>query len=311
MATEYFQSELFASEMDAAWLHNIRYDKDQDLSEAQKARARNNMGAASFGSILKILGHYNTFEALQTSGEQKVGNAYSVGTVVPYKLYIFDGLSDSWLDYGFIRSQDISSRSIQNVAVPVSAWTQETDVLAGYSYKAQIVLADSSTECFPIVVFESEQAFSGNFASIAFAIAGYVEIFAKTIPTKDINVSAVTVIINGGVGKGITNAGADLADGSVSYSKLASDAVKLQFLNVSVPVASFVSDTTYQDYPYRASIALSNVLSSMIPEVVLSLTDVLSGDFAPVAESYDGGIYLYSASVPSNVVVIPTIICWR
>lgn len=223
MATEYFQSELFASEMDAAWLHNIRYDKDQDLSEAQKAKARNNMGAASFGSILKILGHYNTVEELQNSAEKNVGDAYSVGTAVPYKLYIFDGLSDSWLDYGFIRSQDISSRSIQNVAVPVSAWTQETDVLAGYSYKAQIALADSSTECFPIVVFESEQAFSGNFASIAFAVAGYVEIFTKTIPTKDINVAAVTVIVNGGIGKGITNASADIADGSVTRAKLAND----------------------------------------------------------------------------------------
>lgn len=235
MATEYFQSELFASEMDAAWLHNIRYDKDQDLSEAQKAKARNNMGAASFGSILKILGHYNTVEELQNSAEQNVGDAYSVGTAVPYKLYIFDGLSDSWLDYGFIRSQDISSRSVQNVAVPVSAWTHETDVLAGYSYKAQIALADSSTECFPIVVFESEQAFSGNFASIAFAVAGYVEIFTKTIPTKDINVAAVTVIVNGGIGKGITNASADIADGSVNRAKLAQDALYS-------PVVTFTSN---------------------------------------------------------------------
>lgn len=233
MATEYFQSELFASEMDAAWLHNIRYDKDQDLSEAQKAKARNNMGAASFGSILKILGHYNTVEELQNSAEQNVGDAYSVGTAVPYKLYIFDGLSDSWLDYGFIRSQDISSRSIKNVAVPVSAWTQETDVLAGYSYKAQIALADSSTECFPIVVFESEQAFSGNFASIAFAVAGYVEIFTKTIPTKDINVAAVTVIVNGGIGKGITNVSADIADGSIGRNKLAIDALVTPIIETS------------------------------------------------------------------------------
>lgn len=243
MATEYFQSELFASEMDAAWLHNIRYDKDQDLSEAQKAKARNNMGAASFGSILKILGHYNTVEELQSNAEQNVGDAYSVGTAVPYKLYIFDGLSDSWLDYGFIRSQDISSRSIQNVAVPVSAWTQETDVLAGYSYKAQIALADSSTECFPIVVFESEQAFSGNFASIAFAVAGYVEIFTKTIPTKDINVAAVTVIVNGGIGKGITNASADIADGSVTRAKLATNALISPVITLAATYTVIRADT--------------------------------------------------------------------
>lgn len=247
MATEYFQSELFASEMDAAWLHNIRYDKDQDLSEAQKARARNNMGAASFGSILKILGHYNTVEELQNNAKQNVGDAYSVGAAVPYKLYIFDGLTDSWLDYGFIRSQDIASRSIQNVAVPVSAWTQETDVLAGYSYKAQIALADSSAECFPIVVFESEQAFSGDFAPIAFAVAGYVEIFAKSVPTNDINVAAVTVIVNGGIGKGITNASADIVDKSIKRSMLADDALYSPVVNVSAEVTNFIRALTVSD----------------------------------------------------------------
>lgn len=225
MATEYFQSALFANEMDAAWLNNIRYDKEQDLSETQKAQARNNIGAVAFGSLLKILGHYDTIEALQSNGEQEAGNAYSVGATVPYKLYVFDGLSESWMDYGYIRSQDISSRSIQNVAVSTSAWVQDTTVLAGYSYKAQIALTDSTAECFPIVVFGSEQAFSGNFAPVSFAVAGYVEIFVKEIPTKDISILSVTVIVNGGIGKGITNASASIAAGSIKTADLADDSV--------------------------------------------------------------------------------------
>lgn len=86
---------------------------------------------------------------------------------------------------------------------------------------------------------------------------------------------------------------------------------KLQFSNVPVPASSFVPDSTYQDFPYRAGVALSGVIESMIPEVVLSVDDALSGNYAPVAESYNGGVYLYAGSTPDADVKIPTIICWR
>ena len=86
---------------------------------------------------------------------------------------------------------------------------------------------------------------------------------------------------------------------------------KLQFSNVSVSKGDFASDTTYQDFPYRASIALSGAIKSMIPEVVLSVDDALSGNYAPVAESYNGGVYLYAGSPPDSDVTIPTIVLWR
>ena len=86
---------------------------------------------------------------------------------------------------------------------------------------------------------------------------------------------------------------------------------KLQFKNVSISKGSFVSDTTYQDFPYRAGVALSVVIESMIPEVVLSVDDALSGNYAPVAESYNGGVYLYAGSPPDADITIPTIIMWR
>lgn len=86
---------------------------------------------------------------------------------------------------------------------------------------------------------------------------------------------------------------------------------KLQFTNTAVSASSFVGDTTYTDYPFRASVPLDGVIQSMIPEVVLSLADSTGGLFAPIAESYDGGIYLYSTSVPDSDLTIPTIIAWR
>ena len=86
---------------------------------------------------------------------------------------------------------------------------------------------------------------------------------------------------------------------------------KLQFSNVSVSAVDFVSDTTYQDFPYRAGVALSGVIESMIPEIVLSVEDATSGNFAPVAESYNGRVYLYATSAPESDITIPTIIAWR
>lgn len=86
---------------------------------------------------------------------------------------------------------------------------------------------------------------------------------------------------------------------------------KIQFNNVSVNVDDFVDDTTYEDFPFRATVSLSGVLEYMIPEIIFGLLDATSGLFAPVAESYNGGVYLYAADKPEGKIVIPTIICWK
>lgn len=86
---------------------------------------------------------------------------------------------------------------------------------------------------------------------------------------------------------------------------------KLMFQNTTVATSAFVADATYTDYPYRASVALAGAISGMIPEVIFGLEDAISGTFAPVAESYNGGIYIYANGVPSANITIPTIILWR
>lgn len=102
-----------------------------------------------------------------------------------------------------------------------------------------------------------------------------------------------------------------LANQSVTSGKLASDAVRLLFTNISVLASSFVPDSTYTDYPYRASVALSGVTTAMVPEVVFGLAAMADNSFASVAECYNGGVYIYSANSPENTISIPTIICWR
>ena len=86
---------------------------------------------------------------------------------------------------------------------------------------------------------------------------------------------------------------------------------KLQFSNVTV--SSFVEDATYAEhgYNYRAAVALNGVINSMIPEVFFGMADAVSGNFSPVAITYNGGVYIYASAQPEAAVTIPTIICWK
>lgn len=92
---------------------------------------------------------------------------------------------------------------------------------------------------------------------------------------------------------------------------------KLLFADVTVLADIFVADNTYQDYPFRAAVELKNkngknvVLSSMIPNVVYSVAALTDYNFAPVAECYNGGVYIYADSKPTGEVKIDTIICWN
>lgn len=106
-------------------------------------------------------------------------------------------------------------------------------------------------------------------------------------------------------------AGGEIPDGSITHPKLAADAVKLTFTNTTVEAASFTADETYGDFPYRAAVPLAGAAEAMTPEVVFGVTDAMSGTFAPVAESYAGGVYIYAAEIPSAAVTIPTILLWR
>ena len=77
--------------------------------------------------------------------------------------------------------------------------------------------------------------------------------------------------------------------------------------NVSVLSSAWASDVTYVDYPFKTSIPIDGCTTDYIPDVVLSLEDATSGNFAPIAKTYDGGVYIYAAEVPSEAITIPTI----
>lgn len=268
----YFALSQLPQEIDDTLTGAVRFNTEQGLSESQKVQARENIGAVPFGSNLKILGHFDTVAALQASAPQNVGDAYSVGTTTPYNLYIFDGLRNEWKDYGQIRAADISAQYVENQVIAVSAWTQDDTSLAGYSYKAQITVSGATGDDFPIVAFNQGDAVSGNFAPLSFSFDGYLEIWAKEKPTAAVTIPIATIIVNGGNGRGITNATggitagsigtASLADGVVTAPKIADGAVSQTF-TATITAAGWTGDAA----PYTNEVTVTGLTADDNPFV--------------------------------------------
>lgn len=97
---------------------------------------------------------------------------------------------------------------------------------------------------------------------------------------------------------------------AITPASIGAQAARLTFTSKSVATSAWLSDSTYTDFPYRAAVACTGVTAAMFAEVVLSPADALSGNIAPVCQTYSGGVYLYAKAVPSAAVTIPTIIVW-
>lgn len=104
---------------------------------------------------------------------------------------------------------------------------------------------------------------------------------------------------------------ASLLEGDISSLLDGKADVPFRFSDTAVLTSAWADDATYAAYPKRASVALSGALATMTPEVIFSLADATSGNFAPIATAYAGGIYLYAKATPAGTVTIPTITLWR
>lgn len=77
--------------------------------------------------------------------------------------------------------------------------------------------------------------------------------------------------------------------------------------DLSIPASAWISDDTYEEFPYRIAVSITGCTSAHKPDVTLSLADAVSGNFAPIAETYDGGVYIYAAAIPDAAMTIPNI----
>lgn len=100
-------------------------------------------------------------------------------------------------------------------------------------------------------------------------------------------------------------------DKSVTFEKLSDDAVRLKFQNVTVPMSAWATAGSDTDHPYRATVPLTGVTSSMFAFVAIGRAARTKYDFSVETETYDGGIYIFCDSSPGENVVLDTVVCLR
>ena len=141
----------------------------------------------------------------------------------------------------------------------------------------------------------------GDFAAVSHTHSGYVEKVSSPV-------SGNLVAFDGTTGKQ-KDSGKKPGDFAAVSHTHSGYAQALIFQNVSVAASAWSSDSTYAAYPYAATLALTGVTASHVPEVTFGATEAASGIYAPVALSGSGTVKIYAASKPAAAITLQSILC--
>lgn len=83
----------------------------------------------------------------------------------------------------------------------------------------------------------------------------------------------------------------------------------LVFENITVATSSWLEDTTYEEFGYRADILCEGVTDEFFSDVVFGVSEAVSGNYAPISVTGTGTVTIYAVDLPSADITIPTIIC--
>lgn len=81
------------------------------------------------------------------------------------------------------------------------------------------------------------------------------------------------------------------------------------YKNIEVMPVSW-EDTDNTDFPAKVDIPLDGITEKDVADVCFGISDATGGQFAPVTSTYDGGVTVYRRAVPTEAVVIPTVLCY-
>lgn len=111
---------------------------------------------------------------------------------------------------------------------------------------------------------------------------------------------------NGTAAKATADAdGNNIASTYLKKTDAASTYVKaIKVVNKSV--SSWTANTSMSGYSYRASIAITGCTADHVPSVTFNIAQAASGDYCPIAETYAGGVYIWSKK--NATITVPTIL---
>lgn len=96
-----------------------------------------------------------------------------------------------------------------------------------------------------------------------------------------------------------------------NWEKITVSSDILTFTDKVVSINSWLESGRSGGYNYYADIPCDRVTSGHIPNVYFTMADSISGNFAPVCESFDGKVIIYAKEVPTADITIPAIQCIR
>ena len=97
------------------------------------------------------------------------------------------------------------------------------------------------------------------------------------------------------------------ANNTTSWKTVTTSIQMLQ--NISVKVSNWIDDTTYEDFPFKASINIPGCTENDGGQIIFSVSDAIAGIFAPVGQTSNNVIFIYGNEKVD--VTIPTILIFK
>lgn len=196
-----YNSSLTGDQIEQTLLGAVLSNKNQLLTEEQKAQARKNIGAGTSDSGLRILGYYATEDQLaESAAKPKAGDAYAVGTAAPYDIYIWDAVHRTWVNNGNIRGADGKDADLSDaepmkhkftdVRIAPAAYVAD-DTYPDFPFRAAIPLDGINETMTPCVAFDVAEAIGGLFAPVAACYNGGVYVYAESAPSYEVIIPTI------------------------------------------------------------------------------------------------------------------------
>lgn len=105
----------------------------------------------------------------------------------------------------------------------------------------------------------------------------------------------------------INNLGSAVATMNQTVTQL--DSLKNVFLyDLVVPKDNWKADSTYKDYPYKASVTTTVNAGSYFPLIFFAPTEQQSGNYCVGSESNGNTIAIWCKEIPASAITIPEIL---
>lgn len=234
------------------------------------------------GTGLTIEGYYESAAALNAAVKQPaIGAAYGVGAQAPYSIYIWT--ERGWVDNGALQGAKGEKGDKGDAGAPGEKGDPGAKGDKGDKGETG---AAGPNRIGAETAADFEGLIKGAGGRAAQAVSG-VDYAAAAHSHGMSDVSGLEAALGGKQPKKLLRAGA-----AVAASDWTDDA-----------------EGRYADYPKTALIAVEGAQESMLPEVIFSVADALSGNFAPAAVSVGGGVRIYAKEVPEGSVTV-TAVLW-